>query len=89
MAEERIDDWRRKIDSINERILKLLSQRGHCVQKIGEIKKQRNLKVYSQKRENEIIKKLEHKNKGPYPNKSIKEIFKTIMRESRNLEKDI
>ena len=53
-----IPDWRRKIDDIDEQLITLLNKRSEYVMEIGKIKKEHNLPISSQEREDEIIRRL-------------------------------
>ena len=81
----RLDKYRRKIDSIDNRIIKLLKARLKYVEKIGNIKKQNGLEISDQKRENFIIRKIE-KSVNPKDVEPIKEIYSTIFEISKKIE---
>ncbi len=51
-----IDDWRKKIDEINLKILELLNERAEYVIEIGKLKKQSGAPLYSAERENKYLK---------------------------------
>ena len=87
MALKGIDGWRKKIDLIDRKINGLLSQRAKYALKIGEYKKKNRMMVYVQKREQEVLRKIEGNNRGPLTGTAIRNIFKAIMRESRKLQK--
>ena len=36
-----VEDWRRKIDEIDRKLVELLNERSHCVLEIGRLKKVR------------------------------------------------
>lgn len=69
---------RRKIDKIDEKIIKLLQKRAKAIKKIRQIKAKLGLRVVDKERENEILEKLE----GIYE----KEIFKKILAQSRKIQ---
>ena len=81
----RLNKYRRKIDSIDNRIIKLLKARLKYVEKIGNIKKQNGLEISDQKRENFIIRKIE-KSVNPEDVEPIKEIYSTIFEISKKIE---
>ncbi len=84
-----IDDWRQKIDEIDEALLQLLNERARCTMEIGRIKKRRKMPVYDPERERQIFERLERLNQGPLPQQAVKRLFERIIDESRHLEKDI
>lgn len=56
-----LDDCRNDIDDINEKLLELFKQRLDVAKEIAKIKKQKNLSVLDQTRENLIAKKIHEK----------------------------
>ena len=80
-----LEEARARIDSINEDLVKLLSERFDVVKEIGEYKKQNNLPVYDEARENAVIEKVTSLVSEEYK-APISWVFKIIMSESRALE---
>ena len=80
-----IERLRKEIDSIDNKIVELLSKRKGIVKKIAGIKKQENKPVIDNKREQEIINRLKKlsKEKGLDEN-FIESIYETIINYSRN-----
>ena len=81
-----ITRWRSRIDKIDHNIVLLLNKRANCVDKIGLIKKQIGINVYSPKREKEVLKNVSVINRGPFSRRALRRIFSCIMLESRNFE---
>ncbi len=79
---------REKIDIIDRQILKLVSERTRHVLAIGDYKKIRQLPVFDPDREAKMIATLTNQNHGPLSNEAIENIFRTIIKESRQLESD-
>jgi chorismate mutase-like protein len=78
---------RKKIDLIDRKLLSLLNQRLSIALEIGKIKRERGEKIYNPKRENEILERLNLKNRGPLKDEDLNKIFKKIMlicRKSQN-----
>jgi len=69
---------RKKIDKTDEKIKELLFKRAALVKEIGEVKREENGKIKDQEREDEII--------GTMENEYEKNIFNTILKESRKLQ---
>ena len=46
-----LDDWRSRINNLDEEILKLLNQRGQVALRIGELKRQKDLPYFVPERE--------------------------------------
>lgn len=81
-----LKDLRNEIDFIDKELVKLLEKRMNISVKIGEIKKEKDLPIFDEKRENEILENrisiLENKKLS----KQIRSIFKEIMYNSRTLQ---
>lgn len=82
----KIEDWRIRIDELNEELIALLNKRATFATEIGKIKKEMGLPVLDQARENAVLEKVATLTKGPLSQESIKEIFRTIMAETRKVE---
>jgi chorismate mutase len=78
--------WRNRIDKIDRDMVLLLNKRAVCVDKIGTIKKQAGINVYSPKREKEVLQNVSAINRGPFSRRAVRKIFSCIMLESRNFE---
>jgi chorismate mutase-like protein len=78
--------WRSRIDKIDQKVVRLLNKRAQCVDKIGRIKKQIGINVYSPKREKEVLQNVSATNPGPFSHGAVRRIFSSIIHESRNFE---
>lgn len=74
-----LGERRKQIDLIDQKLLSLLNRRLSIALEIGKIKKERREKIYNPKRESEIVKRLNLKNRGPLKKEDLKKIFKKIM----------
>jgi chorismate mutase-like protein len=81
-----IEDWRAKIDELDQRLLKLLSERAEYVLAVGKIKSQRNMEVFDPEREREIIRSILHENRGPLDEDALRRIFQCVIDECRRIE---
>ncbi|MDY6855322.1 MAG: prephenate dehydratase [Thermodesulfobacteriota bacterium] len=84
-----LDVLRGKIDQIDTEILDLLNERAKTAIKIAKTKIANNLDFYAPDRELKIYERLISINRGPFPNKAIKPVFKEIISASLSLEKHI
>ena len=73
-----LDNYRKKIDDIDNKIIDLLNKRGEIVKLIGEIKKKKEIKIYQPNREEQIIERIKQKSTLLKP-ESIEAIWKEIM----------
>ncbi len=86
--DEKIVEWRSKIDEINSKLLDLLNKRMDLVRKIGKRKKQMGIPIVDASREKEIYENLDKlaDEKG-IEREFVREIFKRIIDKSINEEK--
>ena len=82
----KIEDWRIRIDELNDEIISLLNKRATYATEIGKIKKQQCLPVFDSAREDSVLEKVATLTKGPLTPESVKNIFKVIMQETRKVE---
>lgn len=80
---------RSKIDAMDDQIVALLNERSAIVLEIGKIKKNNNSHFHTPAREQAIYDRLVANNPGPFPNASLKHVFREIMGGSLSLEKEI
>jgi chorismate mutase/prephenate dehydratase len=74
-----LDELRKKIDEIDLQILSLLNERTRIVIEIGKSKESKGLSRYHPDREIEVYRNLIKRNKGPFPNKALKAVYREIM----------
>ena len=81
-----INDYRIRIDEIDEKLLSLLNERAQCALEIGHIKRERGLPVYVPEREHQVLDHVQNTNPGPLRDDAIRRLFERIIDESRHLE---
>jgi chorismate mutase len=81
-----VEDWRRKIDEIDRRLVELLNERSRCVVEIGRLKKTDGSAVHQPNREREVLDGVERANRGPLSAAAIRRLFERILDEARALE---
>jgi chorismate mutase len=86
-GEGEIDSLRRRIDVIDEQLLRLLNSRSACAVEIGKVKRALGLPVYSPGREAWILERVMRENPGPLDGASVLRVFERIIDESRRLER--
>lgn len=77
---------RTKIDELDEQILAILNRRASIVREIGQIKADQHTDFYTPARETAIYERLERLNQGPFPNESIRSVFREIFSASLSME---
>jgi len=89
MPMSRIQELRKKIDELDDRLLDLLNERARVVIEIGNIKKNEKLDFHSPSREREILERLNTRNKGPFPQDTLKAVYREILSSSLSLERPL
>jgi chorismate mutase-like protein len=82
-----IEDWRRKIDDIDDKLVQLFNERSKCAIEIGKIKHAENLRVYDPEREREILRRIKKANRGPLDDESLQRLFERVIDECRRVER--
>ncbi len=89
MHDKILQEFRNKIDAIDNNLLLLLNERMQIVKKIGDLKKQNQTAIYRPEREKQILARLSEQNsqtEGLLNDLAIDAIFMEIFAASRNLE---
>ncbi|MHB8428804.1 MAG: prephenate dehydratase [Acidiferrobacterales bacterium] len=78
--QERLLELRKRIDSLDERIQELITQRGQCAQEIAAMKHQTGSQnFYRPEREAQVLRKVIERNHGPLPGEEMARLFREIM----------
>ena len=77
---------RRKIDEIDSMILSLLNQRADLVIEVGGEKAKANMDLHVPQREEEIFTRLMKENRGRFPRRAIRPVYREIISACRSLE---
>ncbi|TLN18070.1 prephenate dehydratase, partial [bacterium] len=83
---ERLSKLRVKIDALDEKLLALLNERASVAIEVGEAKREGGASFYAPSREDDLVRKLQEKNGGPFPSSAIRPVWKEIMSASLSLE---
>ena len=84
-----ITDWRKRIDELDQKLVRLLNQRAECAVEIGRLKRDTNLPVYEPDRERIIFENICRANPGPLSGDDLKRVYERIidvMRTIQNLD---
>jgi len=82
-----LDGWRKRIDEIDQQLVKLLNERSRCAVEIGHWKKKLDLPAWQPEREAEILRNVVKANGGPLDDAAIRRLFERIIDEARSLER--
>ncbi|MCR4778116.1 MAG: chorismate mutase [Lachnospiraceae bacterium] len=84
-----LKDYRAQLDKIDEQIVKLFHERIQVTGNIGRYKKEHNLPVLDEKREEEKLNAVASLCVEPSEAEGVKELFRTIMKVSRDNQEKI
>ncbi len=84
-----LDEWRSRINNLDNQILSLLSQRAEAALHIGDLKRQNGLPAYAPEREAEILRRLGAEAGAPLAPEAIRAIWREILSGCRALEQTI
>src|SRR5262249_9609808 len=81
-----LDDWRSRINELDNRILQLLNQRAEAALQIGDLKRRQDAPIYAPEREAEILRRLGETSAGPLAAPAINAIWREVLSACRALE---
>lgn len=84
-----IDNSRKTIDEIDDKLVELLEKRMEIVSKVAEFKKSNNIGIKDRSREEKIVNRLKSQTENEYLKESIEEIMDSIFRASRKKQRVI
>jgi chorismate mutase len=82
-----IEDWRRRIDEIDQRLVELLNERSQCALEIGKLKSADGQPIYQPERERQVLAAVEKASRGPLSPAAIRRLFERILDEARSVER--
>ena len=82
-----INEWRRRIDEIDKKLVELLNERARCAIEIGHIKQAERQPLYQPEREREVLENVERVNGGPLSHAAVRRLFERIIDEARSIER--
>lgn len=78
---DKLQNFRNRIDKIDTKLITLLRKREKIIRKVGALKFKTEKQIQNKKREQAIISKLDTDME--------KEVFKTILRESKKIQREV
>lgn len=88
-AKARLAEIRGAIDGIDSEILQLLNRRASLALEVGRVKESRGGAFYVPGREEDLVRRLQGTNAGPFPDHAIRSVWKEIISASLSLEKPL
>src|SRR5687767_2591886 len=86
---ESLSDLRKRIDALDEKIVKLLNERALVVVDIGKLKQQNKEPIYAPEREKAVLQKIRALNEGPLQDRCLEAVYRELMSGSFVLEKPL
>ncbi len=83
-----IEDWRKKIDDLDRKLVALLSERARAAIAIGKLKRDTALPIYEPDRERVVFENVQGANPGPLPGRDLVRIYERIIDVMRNIQKE-
>ena len=83
-----IEDWRKKIDDVDRRLVELISERARAVVEIGKLKRNTSMPIYEPDRERIVFANVQAANRGPLPGRDLVRIYERIIDVMRNVQKE-
>jgi chorismate mutase/prephenate dehydratase len=74
-----LDDWRSRINTLDDQILTLLTQRAVAAIEIGQLKRQHGLPYFAPEREAQVLDRLVRANRGPLTDDGVRAIWREIL----------
>ena len=82
-----ISDWRKKIDELDEQIVRLINQRAKAAEAIGELKRAVELPIYEPQREQAVLEHVRAVNPGPLDDAELLHVYERIIDVMRTLQR--
>jgi chorismate mutase-like protein len=81
-----IEEFRMRIDQVDDQLLRLLSVRAQLAIEIGRTKRESGIELYDPAREQEVVRRVLENNPGVLDAEALTRLFCEIVTESRNAE---
>ena len=82
-----IDELRKRIDLMDDVLLRVFNERARIALEIGREKKKLGLPVFDPGREKRIFARMKGENPGPLDDGAVVRLFERVVDESRRLER--
>jgi chorismate mutase len=82
-----LDEFRVRIDEVDQKIVALLNDRTRVVEDIGRVKREAKLPIYEPKREEQVYANIAQCNHGPLEEAAVRRIFERIIDEMRQIQR--
>ena len=83
-----IDGLRKRIDELDQQLVKLLNERAQCAHAIGRLKRGQQMPIYEPKREQVIFENVRQHNDGPLDDRHLVQIYERIIDIMRTIQRE-
>ncbi|HUO60035.1 MAG TPA: chorismate mutase [Candidatus Acidoferrales bacterium] len=83
-----IADWRKKIDELDRRLVRLLNERAECAHEIGKLKRNSGMPIYEPDREKVIFDNIKQENKGPLSDAQLRMVYERLVDVMRQIQRE-
>jgi chorismate mutase-like protein len=83
-----IEDWRRKIDELDSKLVRLLNERAECAHEIGKLKRNSAMPIYEPDREKIIYQNIARQNSGPLSDMQLRQVYERLIDVMRQIQRD-
>jgi chorismate mutase-like protein len=83
-----IAGWRRKIDELDRRLVRLLNERAQCAHEIGKLKRNSGMPIYEPDREKVIFDNIRQENKGPLSDVQLRMVYERLVDVMRQIQRE-
>jgi len=83
-----IEEWRKKIDELDRRLVALLNERAQCAHEIGRLKRNSSLPIYEPDRERTIYENIARINAGPLSEVQLRQVYERLIDVMRQIQCD-
>ena len=85
---QELDEWRKKIDALDQQLSSLLCERLHCAQNIILLKSRIGEQVLQPEREKEVLNNVLNHADSPLKARALEKIYRCIIDETRLFQQD-
>jgi len=81
MSDSSLDQLRKRIDALDEKLQELLSERAECARQVAQAKRSsaEGTEFYRPEREAEVLRRVRERNQGPLSDQEVVRLFREIM----------
>lgn len=83
-----VNDWRQRIDELDEKLVELLNERARCATEIGRLKRNAEMPIYEPQREGVIFANVRKNNGGPLRDSDLIQVYERIIDVMRKIQAD-